>query len=305
MIVAIIFGLLLSGGLFARTSKYPNRGFYETEVITPQPGSGEEGLQIETFKVKECRSNMAINFLIDNSGSMQFGNKMEELKNALITFANQYPLSGAIALQTYSETVRNRVEFSLFKDSKQKFIDQVNDMDWISATHSKDAFNAASVSINKGKTLFPDYQFTLVFISDGIPETRLGNNTCGGGSCGGGNCSGNLVGGECRNGLMSGGTCTGGTSPEFCMEHPILADTCRCYDSNQDPSAIASLLKAAPSNVRIFTIAFTDDLADAHLNNKLQSLMRSIASPGSYYLAPIESELTDIIDQIANRICTG
>lgn len=303
MILAILFGFLLTGGFYLKTSQYSNKGYYETEVITPVPGSAEESLQLETFAVKKCRSNTAINFLIDNSGSMQFGNKMQELKTALITFANEFPPSGAIALQTYSETVKNRVDFSLFIDSKQKFINEVEDMDWMSATHSKDAFLAAQNSFNRGKTLFPDYQFALIFISDGIPETRVGNNTCGGGTCGGGTCTGTLSGGECRNGIMTGGTCTGGTSTEYCMEHPILKNTCRCYDPTQDPTQIANVLKNI-LGIRIFTIAFTDDLADARLNNKLQTLMQSLASPGDYYLAPIETELTDIIDEVTNEICT-
>lgn len=274
MILAVILGFLLTGGFFVRTSRYPNQdqGFYETEIIVDKNAS-KSALQLETFTIKRCANNTAVDFLIDNSGSMQFGTKMAELKRALTMFADKFSPSGAIAFQTYSESVKTRLEFSLFKDSKSKFLSEVASMKPLTATHSRDAFIIAQDSLNKGKTKFPQHKFALIFISDGIPETKSGNDAC-----------------------------PGGIGSEYCMEHPLVKGECRCYDVNQDPRDIATQIKS--SGTRIFTIAFTDDLADAYLDAKLQLLMRDLASsPEDYYHAPIESQLTNIINQIANIIC--
>lgn len=285
LIVVLILAFLLAGGIYTRFSKFPNQGTYETELFGTG-SSDQEGLQLGTFGVLQCKNKTAINFLIDNSGSMQFGepdSKIQQLKTALRTFAEYFPPTGAIAMQTYSETVKERVPFSIFNESKSLFLAEVAAMGPQTATHSRDAFLVAENNINLGKGLFPDYQFSLVFISDGIPESRNGNTYCGGGSC-------------------SGGSCTGGTSPEYCMQHPLADNACRCFDTNQDPTDIATRIKA--NGIRIFTIAFTDDHADAKLNDKLQNLMRNVASgPNDYFHAPVNNQLTNIISLITNRIC--
>jgi len=288
MIIAVVLAFLLTGGVFARMSKYPNQGIYETELFGSGSDGSQKNLQLGTFGVLKCTNKTAINFLIDNSGSMQFGepnSKIDQLKTALRTFAEYFPPTGAIAMQTYSETVKERVPFSIFNTSKTLFLEEVAAMGPQTATHSRDAFLVAEQNINLGKGLFPDYKFSLVYISDGIPESRNGNSFCGGGNC-------------------SGGTCSGGTSAEYCMPHPLAHNFCRCYDTNQDPLDIANRIKS--NGTEIFTIAFTDDHADADLDAKLQNLMRNIAtepSSGHYFHAPVTNQLTNIISLITNRIC--
>ncbi len=282
IILAILFAVLFSGVLFSRTSKFPNQGIYETELFGTA-GTDKDGLQLSTFGVLQCTNKVAINFLIDNSGSMQFGEptaKIDQLKVALRTFAEYFPPTGAIAMQTYSEAVKERVPFSIFNTSKSLFLEEVGAMGPQTATHSRDAFLVAEQNINLGKGLFPDYEFSLVFISDGIPESRQANNFCDGDHDGD----------------------HGDQTGEYCMPHPLAPNACRCFDTNQDPSDIATRIKS--NGTRIFTIAFTDDHADADLDDKLQNLMRSIASsPNDYFHAPLNNQLTNIISLIANRVC--
>ncbi len=275
VILILILAFALAGGVFTRLSPFTNQGTYETELF----GTGsttQEGLQLGTFGVLQCKNKTAINFLIDNSGSMQFGepdSKIDQLKTALRTFAEYFPPTGAIAMQTYSEQVRERVPFSIFNESKTLFLEEVSAMGPQTATHSRDAFLVAERNINLGKGLFPDFQFSLVFISDGIPESRQMNNLC-----------------------------PGGQNGEYCMRHPLAASACRCFDTNQDPTDVAARIKA--NGTRIFTIAFTDDHADAKLNDKLQNMMRNVASgPNDYFHAPVNNQLTNIISLITNRVC--
>jgi hypothetical protein len=273
IVFAVILGFLLTGGFVFRTSNYPSQQSDQTIVITKPVPLSKSSLQLNTFDVKRCSSTTAIDFLIDNSGSMQFGTKMQELQNALKIFAGKFPTSGAIALQTYSETVQDKVHFSLFKDSKNQFLNAVSAMTPQTATHSKDAFLVAQNSLKQGMKDFPNYKFSLVFISDGIPETDAANKAC-----------------------------IGGQNSQYCAPHPFDSAACRCYDVNQDPTSVASQIKA--SGVRIYTIAFVDS-SESKFNADLQTMMADVASsPSDYYMAPIDTQLTDIITQISTSICT-
>lgn len=273
IIIGVIMGFLFTSGMFFRTSDYPEKKDVETTIITQPVESSNSNLQLRTFNIQTCSSKLAVDFLIDNSGSMQFGTKMQSLKNALKVFAAQFPDSGALALQTYSETVNNRLPFTVFKDAKEQFLNDVDSMAPLSATHSKDAFLVAQNSINDGKSSFPNYNFNLIFISDGIPETDAKNQLC-----------------------------PGGQNSQYCAVHPMVATACRCYDTDQDPTAVATQIKN--SGIRIFTIAFVDP-TEARFNDNLQRLMMDVASsPRDYYMAPIDGQLIDIINQISTRICS-
>jgi hypothetical protein len=175
-------------------------------------------------------------------------------------------------MQTYSEDVQNKVPFGIFKDNKDQFFNAVEDMIPQTATHSKDAFLVAQKNINEAMKDRPNYKFSLIFISDGIPETDATNKLC-----------------------------PGGQNSQYCAPHPFDATACRCYATSQDPTEIARQIKN--SGVRIFTIAFVD-ASESKFDTDLQKLMIDVASaPNDYYRAPVESQLTDIINQISSRIC--
>ena len=268
----IILASFLVGGIIPSVTNKTLTPLGENEVdfskIATNPHSN---LQLKTFGIKQCSSNAALDLLIDNSGSMSFGSKMDDLKNALRVLASNFPDNGVLTLQTFSEVPIELVPFDkLFGQDKPQFLTAVNLMHPISGTYSKDAFVFAMGKIAEGRRKFPNHKFSLLFISDGIPETGATNQACQGG--------------------VNGPNC--GTAP---------SGTCRCFASEQDPTAIAAQIKQ--TGVKIFTITYTDT-SDAKFDTKLKAMMSNVASsPSDAYVAPASNQVATVLKQIQTKIC--
>ena len=141
------------------------------------------------------------------------------------------------------------------------------------ATYTKDAFNVALNNLNTSIPKFPStYKFALIFISDGVPETDNARTLCK------------------QNPL-----------PNVCSKTSLTG--CRCFAVEQDPTDVATQIKA--KGVKIFSIAYLDD-RDAALSNKLQELLRNTASTPSsdyFYTAPTADKVGDILKKISTKLC--
>lgn len=267
-----ITSLLLVGGILPsnfQTSPSDNAEYIPNEI---DPQGGDSSLQLKPITFKKCSSASAIDFLVDNSGSMNFGTKMPSLKKGLLSFTTQLADESIIGMQSFSASPVEIVPVSYYKDVSSKMTMAINSMTGLSATHTKDAFAFTQGKLNLAMQKYPDKQFVLIFISDGIPETGVSNSACNGG-----------IGGP------------------FCTGDPFQPGKCRCFAPEQDPTDIASQIKA--KGVRIFTIAYVDT-SDSHLNEKLQTLMRNAASsPNDYYMAPDDTKIGEILSQISVKIC--
>ena len=242
----------------------------DSELQTPNPSGGQNNLQLETFGFKECGKLIALDFLVDSSGSMGSTNKMSELQNGLREMINQYPDNGVIGLQVFNNPqiippngVTELVPISLYKNVKTQVASAINSFSPGGATYSKNAFEFVRPKLQAAVSAFPNYKINLVFVSDGVPETIESDNAC---------------------------------LPGFCR-----ANICNCFAPEQDPTGVASQIKS--DGIRIFTIAYVDQ-QDALLNDKLQNLMKNVASsPADYYMAPTSSQITEILKQITAKIC--
>lgn len=281
IIVLITLGaILLAGGVFPKPpglTSPAREAIPDTSITPPQE---KKSLQLETLPFKECASIATVDFLVDNSGSMEFGQKMPELKKGMSTFSSSYPDSGIIGLQIYSSPERRPplgyqelVPISLYKDVKSQFKSSIESMTSVGGTHSKDAMNFVKQKLLEAGQKFSNYKLNLIFISDGIPETGATNDAC-----------------------------PGGINGPFCGQSPSGPQgACRCFAQEQDPTQVAAEIKNA--GVRIFTIAYVDT-SDAKFNDRLQNLMKNVAStPSDYYQAPVESQLTTILSQISQKLC--
>ncbi len=274
LLVAVIIGsVFLVGGIIPGKSKInPDGGSYIP--ITDNPKDSQNTLQLKTIKFRSCGSTAAVDFLVDRSGSMQFGTKMTNLKTALNTFGNSFPEDGLISMQSFSDYPVLNVPFDYFKNVGNLFIGSVNSLFPFGATHTKDAFVFAKSQLDGARSNFPGRNLTLVFISDGIPETGQANASCPGGK---------------------------GEDSRYCEENPRSPGACRCFDVNQDPTPVASEIKK--SGVRIFTIGYIHD-EDNKFKADLTDLMKRVASsPDDFYQAPISNQLTDILQSISTKIC--
>ena len=279
--VVIIASLFLVGGIIPGKSKNNNKDFTYSAVIDT-PGDSKKTLQLKTIKFKSCGSDATVGFLVDRSGSMKIGSKLANLKSGLRVFADSFPEEGVLGMQTYSggltpssRNITADVPFDYFKNNKQLFVTSIINLNPEGGTSTKDAFIFAKTQLDLAKQNFPDRKYTLVFISDGIPETLEQNTSCPSDT-------------SCRD--------------QYCaLRKGIFGDTWRCFDPNQDPTSVASEIKN--SGVRIFTIGYVDD-TEAKFNTELTALMKRVATaPEDFYPAPINNQLTTILQSITTKIC--
>lgn len=279
LLVVIVGSLFFVGGVIPKTT-HTNLGGDPYTPITTITTDSHANLQLKTIKFKSCTSSAAIGFLVDQSGSMEFGTKENNLKYALNVFAGSFPQEGIIGLRTYSDEVYRPivVPFDYYRNNKPQIENAIRVMRPYSATHSRDAFIEMKKDIDAARAKFPQQTLNLVFISDGIPETGVKNEAC---------------------------TAAGGpaSDPTYCGANPRApAPACRCFDTNQDPTDIAAEIKN--SGVRIFTIRYIDKLDDVKFQNILATLMTNVASsPGDAYIAPFENDLIKIFEQISTKLC--
>ncbi|MBI2031950.1 MAG: VWA domain-containing protein [Candidatus Levybacteria bacterium] len=278
LVIIILGSVLLTGGFFPKIiPPDPNAPRY-TEISEIQPDS-QKTLQLKTIKFKGCTSIVAVDFLVDRSGSMRYGTKLDNLKNALNVFAGSFPEDGIIGMQSYSEPSFGPtadVPIDYFKNVKSQFLSAVSSLFPNGGTYSKDAFSFTKPLLDSARAKFPDHKFSLIFISDGVPETWEGTRR-----------------------LCPDGPAT--ADQRYCGPKPDNPTQCRCFDTNQDPTSVANEIKL--SGVRIFTIGYIHD-EDLKFQDDLRTLMTNTASsPTDFYEAPIDNQLTDILSQISQKLC--
>lgn len=278
LVIIILGSILFAGGLFPKIiPPDPNAPKY-TAINEIQPDS-QKTLQLKTIKFKGCTSTVAVNFLVDRSGSMRYGTKLDNLKNALNVFAGSFPEDGIIGMQSYSEPAfgpTSDVPINYFKNVKSQFSSAVSRLFPNGGTHSKDAFSFAKPLLDAARSKFPNHNFSLIFISDGVPETRDGTRRL------------------CPNGPDT-------ADQRYCGPKPDNPTQCRCFDTDQDPTSVANEIKN--SGVRIFSIGYIHD-EDLKFQNDLRTLMTNVASsPTDFYEAPIDNQLVNIFSQISQKLC--
>lgn len=189
LIVIIVGSVLLAGGVspkFENKSLEQNTGTGEKFAVIeePAPTDTRNTLQLKTLKFKKveekkeprCTQTVAIDLLVDTSGSMSWGSKMLELKNALKAFTNPLSDDSVVALHRFHTTPSEVIPFSYYREVKQNMsatIDSLTPGGW---THTRDAFIFIKDKLSQAQSQFPNYQFSLIFFSDGIPESS--NPTC-------------------------------------------------------------------------------------------------------------------------------
>jgi uncharacterized protein YegL len=269
--VAIAISFLFVGGLTPgnfRPTSYQDTNFYTPSDPDKKSGT-EQGLQLDLVKLKGCSSSIAVNFLVDRSGSMD-GDKIARLKNGILAFKSKLSEDNLFGLQVYSATNAswtgicdnqgepwcNIFTPSYFKDVKSNIKTKLCPINANGFTYSKRAFEKTEPLLYEAKNKFAGYKIVLIFISDGVPETADEENTCG---------------------------------------------QQRCFATQQDPTEVAIRIKN--QDIKIITLAYTD-MGDSSLNDKLQAMMKRVASsPNDYYQAPNNNDVKAILEKIAYKIC--
>jgi uncharacterized protein YegL len=289
----IIFGafLLASGGPQFKLSESGEEAIGEP---IRENSTQKDALQLKTIRFAACSNRAAVDFLVDTSGSMEKGNKIQIIKSALMDFAGNFTNDSITGLRRYSSndtgtTATSRpVGIDFYKNNKTQFNTAVSRLVASGGTNTRTAFAAELEDLTQAVTdpKFKDNSFNLVFISDGIPEGKAFP--------------------------PSSGDCQEHVSPEFPVCAPYNQDrnVCRCFDSNQDPTfnpQIAQQIQALKNingkNIRIFSILVFDPATDGPFESKLTTMMQAIASPNSFYKTTKPEDIKSIYGQIADKIC--
>lgn len=285
LLIALIItaGIFFTNGLFTDTNKPPS-DLTEYKPLPTILNDNRVVLQLKTINFESCGDTASLGFLVDQSGSMRYGEKETKLKAALNVFASKFPPGGITGLRTYSDDTYSPiiVPYNYFKNNKTNFANAIRNMTPYKATHSKDAFVQEKADLDAASIKYPDYKFNLIFISDGIPESQAGLDRL---------CPGPdhlLINGD----------------PRYCGPYPDNSSQCRCFDPEQDPTDVAAQIKASDPDINIFTIGYIHDITDATFQIKLRNLMRNVASkPEYFYEVPSTNDITGILQQIITKVC--
>jgi len=218
-------------------------------------------------------SNIAVDFLVDESSSMLSGSKMIQVKSVMKEYIRTLPASSLVGIQSFAEPPQAAKEEQAFVEvgpNRDNIVTKIDSslnpgQNW--ATYMREGFKLAQ---SKLATKKPGYKYYLVLISDGVPEVNI-----------------------CDEGTPKNGVCSNDS---------------RNYDLGQDPTYtglgqpnIPAAIKS--SGVKIYTVGIFNE-ADQQVNAQLETLLRSIASsPSSYFQADDASQLTNVFSQLAKDIC--
>lgn len=280
MAVVTTFSYLMMGGTIptgpTAVTKGPDNPGKQEIIFEQDADPGKRNLQLQTFSVKTtCESQVAVNFLIDTSGSMAFGNKQNEEKNALQAFTGRMEDNSVIGIQTFSAGTTNAVPISLYKDVKTQVQNTIRSLPAVGNTQTRDGLTlsrdllADVISQNK----FSDRKYSLVLLTDGIPETANENET-------------------------------------NCIATATRSDGYRrCFARAQDPRTppnIAADIKNM--GVEIYSINITStEKSDVELAPHLEALLKDVASePISehYYTSLNGADLKNVLDKVFKNICS-
>lgn len=287
MFIAIVAGNALSGGAIPVDPNGPGGPptlppYYgadgdadQQQIILPsevlQP-DGKKSLQLQTFQVKSCAQTTVVDLLVDTSGSMKDAGKLGKLKDALTQATKRMSRSSVVGMQTFSAVVKERVPLDYYRNNKAALQANINGLSADGWTRTRDGMNAARTAIvdAKSKNKFPGYKYTLVLLTDGVPELATEPRTC------------------------------IATAPD-----PDVGT--RCFAKEQDPrvpSNIAAELKQ--SGVEIYTIGIYSPqyASDKALMPYLQQLLKELASgPDHYFDSVNATDLKSVLDKIFTTIC--
>jgi hypothetical protein len=279
LILLFIGAVMFTGGL-APSITNPTSGLLppsttpgEQEIVFPSDATPQNTLQMRSFSVSTCQQKTAVDFVIDVSGSMGFDNKIGKERDALTAFTNQLATNSVIGIQTFSTNVQEKIPISYYKDVKTQVQGTINGLQAGGWTSTRDAMNLAKQKLSDAITQnkFPGYQYSLILLTDGVPETQ---------------------------------------NPKQCevrVPDPQQGGT-RCFAADQDPR-IPTDLSADVKNlgVQIYSIGiYSTQTSDQALQPYLQALLQDVASKPletHFYTTINADNLKQILNGLVQKLC--
>ena len=281
MLAITTFSFYLVGGKFPKMfdPAGPPSNPGKQKIIFPSE-SAKKNLQLQTFTVKNsCESKIAVDFLIDISGSMGFdgGIKQTNEKSALRAFTARMVDASVIGMQTFSKSTQEVVPISYYKDVRSQVDSTINSLPADGWTSTRSGFELVKQKLSAVLTQdkYPGYKYFLILITDGVPESEP---------------------------LF--------TDADHCevVVQDVERNTPRCFAKIQDPripSNLAADIKN--SGVEIYSLALTSPhSSDRDLQPYLTKLLQDVAStPLSthFYSSDNGTDLKTQLDSVFKDIC--
>lgn len=172
MAVVILGSISLVSGIFPKqqiTPQDPDAPVYKP-VVEDDPLQ-KDSLQLKTIKFEACSQTVAVEMVLDRSGSMDAPpTKIQNLKTASLFFINKLPDDAPIGLVTFASSVREEFPIQKYSDIKVNIQPIVKGLVPIGSTHTRDAMIKAKSALEVGIPKFPGRQFALILVSDGVPN---------------------------------------------------------------------------------------------------------------------------------------
>lgn len=172
MAVVILGSISLVSGIFPKqqiTPQDPNAPVYKP-VVEDDPLQ-KDSLQLKTIKFEACSQTVAVEMVLDRSGSMKNpSTKIQNLKTASLFFINKLPDDAPIGLVTFSNTIREEFPIQKYSDIKVNIQPIIKGLVPSGTTYTRDAMIKAKSALEVGIPKFPGRQFALILVSDGVPE---------------------------------------------------------------------------------------------------------------------------------------
>lgn len=177
ILIIIGGGLLLTGGfdpLPKNQLSEPPEGVYEIDEDTLKDLDEKRGnLQLRTIGFKECAGVTAVTMMLDVTGSMDMpSTKINNLKTAVLAFTGAMSDESVIGIESFSSYIGTRtlVPVSFYKDVKDIIPPSINGIIPNGGTNTIEGLQRARDTLIQAKAVFPDRQFFLIFVSDGLPN---------------------------------------------------------------------------------------------------------------------------------------
>jgi hypothetical protein len=289
MFMIIGAGTLLSGGFVPVDPNGPGGpptlepyfnivDYGKQQIIMPSNANrgADNNLQLKTFKVNVCGAKSAVMFVVDTSGSMKFEGKMKKTQEGLLGFLKDYSGSGVVGLIRFSNEAQELVPLSKMKDVRSAVSDAVRTLKPDGYTHTREAMSLAKQRIvdTMSAKKFPDYKYTLVLLTDGVPEQK---------------------------------------EPRHCYyavpDPNIPPPDKRCFAQEQDPTYppdLAGDLKQLGVEIYSINIYSPTYATDKIMLPYLEKLLKSVASKPSapYYQQSVNaSDITTVLKTVSNSLC--
>ncbi len=178
LFLAIVIGgafLLGGGNPFPQNQlTVPDDGVYEIDEESLKDLDNARGnLQLKTIKFKECAGVTAITMMLDTTGSMETPtSKINNLKSSVLAFTSSMSDESVVGIERFNGDIGvvTEVPVSLYKDVKDIIPGRINSINPNGGTNTIEALQRARETLIQAQSAYPERNFSLIFVSDGLPN---------------------------------------------------------------------------------------------------------------------------------------